>query len=356
MGDFRVMSSRPYIRVAAVHGEALRQSLIQKGLLDVHHRIISEDRMLFFPLSEEVEPAVFSEELRKELSTGERLFEPISDGPRTLTEALQDRLPPALLELVPRAYDLIGDIAVLEIPDELHEYSKTIGLAFHDVHGHFKTVLAKRGAVSGTTRIRQYELLWGEDTTRTVHIEYGCLLAVDLEKAYFSPRLLEEHNRIANLVQPGELVVDMFCGVGPFAIHICRKTDAQVIAVDVNPNAISLLRESLALNKLVGEVTPVVADVSDYLRTLEHSADRVIMNHPSGAEAFVSDACKVLRAGGVIHYYDFIGGDNPEGDLRRTITELIERADRRVRGISLLRRVRDSAPYEYQMVADVVID
>ena len=356
MRDFRVMSSRPYIRVAAVHGETVRQSLLQMGLLDVRHRIISENGMLFLPLSGEVDPAIISKELQTVFSTGERLFEAASDGPRTLTDTLQDKIPPAMLELVPRAYDLIGDIAVLELPEELHDYSKTIGSAFHDIHSHFKTVLAKKGAVFGTTRVRQYELLWGEDTTRTIHTEYGCRLAVDLEKAYFSPRLLEEHNRIANLVQSGELVVDMFCGVGPFAIHICRRTDAHVIAVDINPDAISLLRESLTMNRLVGQVIPVVADVSEYLSTFEDSVDRVIMNHPSGAQAFVGDACQVLRAGGVAHYYDFIGGDHPESDLTRTVTELVERANRQVREISLLRRVRDSAPYEYQMVADLVID
>ena len=271
-------------------------------------------------------------------------------------EALEDIIPPELLDMVPRAYDLVGKIAVLEIPEELQEYSEAIGHAFHSVHGNFETVLAKQGAISGLTRVREYELLWGEDTTKTVHMEYGCRLAVDLEKAYFSPRLLEEHHRVASMVQEGEAVLDMFCGVGPFAIHIAKRVKAHVIAIDINPHAIELLRESISLNRLVGTIEPVVADASEYATTMEASVDRVIMNHPSGAEGFVKDGCGVLRSGGVLHYYDFVGGEDPEGEMRRSITRLIEESGRAIGEINLVRRVRDSAPYEYQLVADVIIN
>jgi len=250
---------------------------------------------------------------------------------------------------------LIGDIAVLEIPDEISSHSTLIGETFYNIHSNFKTVLSKKGAVSGTMRVREYTLLAGEDRTKTIHTEYGCRLAVDVANAYFSPRLLEEHNRIAQLVGNNEIVVDMFCGVGPFAIHITKQKEAKVIAIDINPSAINLLKESMQLNKLVGTIVPVIADVRDYVTSNELSVDRVIMNHPSGASDFVGDACRILKPSGIMHYYDFIGGETPEDTLKGKIVGLVEKEGRSVKRIELVRRVRDSAPYEFQMVADVIL-
>ena len=149
--------------------------------------------------------------------------------------------------------------------------------------------------------------------------------------------------------------MDMFCGVGPFAIHIARQKQAHVIAIDINPYAIELLRKSLTLNKLVGSILPVVADAHDYVKNNKLEVDRVIMNHPSGAAEFVPDACSILKSGGTLHYYDFIGGDTPESTLTERIRELIEKTGYSVKQVSTIRRVRDSAPHEYQMVADIVI-
>ncbi len=349
-------SEKQYISVPVKDGETIRKILLTMELLDNSCKIISEDRVLYFPVKLELtKNQLATLNSAVSVDTGIRTFDVIPQDPRTLVDALEGKLPPEKLALLPRAYDLIGDIAVLEIPDEISSYSQLIGEVFHNIHSNFKTVLAKKGAVSGTTRVREYTLLAGEDRTKTIHTEYGCRLAVDVAKAYFSPRLLEEHNRIAQLVQTGEIVVDMFCGVGPFAIHITKNTDAKVIAIDINQSAIDLLCESIGLNKLVGTILPVVADAHDYVNSNELNIDRVIMNHPSGASDFVSDACSILKPSGIMHYYDFIGGDTPEDTLKEKVVGLVEKEGRSVKKIGLVRRVRDSAPYEFQMVADVII-
>jgi tRNA (guanine37-N1)-methyltransferase len=349
-------SAKQYISVLATEGEAVRKQLLLFDLLDGEYKIISEDQTLYFPIKTELtkdQHKILS--ASHSINTGTRVFDKIQQGPKTLIEALQGKLPEEELELLPRAYDLVGDIAILEIPEELSSHSMLIGTTFHQVHTNFKTVLAKKGAVSGQTRVREYIHLAGEERTKTIHTEYGCRLAVDVAKAYFSPRLLEEHNRIAQLVQPGEIIVDMFCGVGPFAIHIAKQKEAKIISIDINSSAIDLLRESIELNRLVGTIEPIIADSRKYIRSVELSADRVIMNHPSGASEYVSDACSILKSGGIMHYYDFVGGESPEDTLKEKVVQLVEKTGRMVKQIDLIRRVRDSAPHEYQMVADVVI-
>jgi tRNA (guanine37-N1)-methyltransferase len=346
---------KPFLKVAADKGEGVRKALLESGLLDVDYKIVFQDGTLSLPLCQTVQREHLNPILGPiNYTTGEMEFESQSGGPKTLLEALEHHLSPDELELVPRAYDLIGDIAVLEIPEELSGHSEIIGQAFHEVHRHFSTVLAKKGAISGTTRVREYQYLAGEDKTDTIHTEYGCRFAVDLSKAYFSPRLLEEHNRIAQLVGNDEFVVDMFCGVGPFPIHIARQQTAHIVAIDINPDAIALLNKSIGLNKLVGTIEPIVGDARDYPQ--DHVADRVIMNHPSGAFDFIPDACRILKPGSTLHYYDFIGNENPEGKIADKLAHLVEAAGYSVIRIDLVRRVRDSAPYEYQMVVDAIIE
>jgi tRNA (guanine37-N1)-methyltransferase len=353
-----VMSSKkPFLKVPLNEGERIRKTLIEEALLDIEYKIVAKDNSLYIPLCRKIQENQVSDIIGPiDFEVGEREFESALQGPRTLVEALEEHLESQELALVPRAYDLIGDIAVLEIPEELENHSDLIGKVFHDVHKNFSTVLAKGGAISGTTRTREYQHLAGVDKTKTIHTEYGCRLAVDLAKAYFSPRLLEEHNRIAQLVKDNEIVVDMFCGVGPFPIHIAKQHRAHVIAIDINPDAIALLKESMTLNKLQGTIEPVTEDARDFIsKRMKTLADRVIMNHPSGAFDFVAAACGILKSGGTLHYYDFIGGEEPEDAIEKKAKKLVKDSGRIVQKIGLVRRVRDSAPYEYQMVIDLII-
>lgn len=347
----------PYLCIPVEFGEQVRRRLIELEILNTAFKLVSEEGKLYFPLIDEAVMDKILPDLKSiEHSTGEREFPSTYSGPTTLRGALEGKLTEDELDLLPRAYDLIGDIAVLEIPEELSDHQYTIGEAFLQIRSSFTTILGKKGAIKGTLRTREYVLLAGVEKTDTIHTEYGCRIAVDLSKAYFSPRLLEEHNRIAQSVQKNEHVVDMFTGVGPFALHIARKVDAKIIAVDINPDAIALLEKSVSLNRLTGLIELVTNDIREYSKVVKSStADRVILNHPSGAWEFIPEACHLLKPGGMMHYYDFMGGDDPEGSISEKLAQLVKESNRRIEKISLIRRVRDSAPYEYHMVVDAII-
>ena len=350
-------SEKQFIKVPVNDGEPVRKHLHAIGLLDGDYRIISEDGMLFLPVNDLPKTEKMRIDTREIVfERGVRVFEKKAQRPKNLAELLDGKLSDEELALLPRSYDLIGNIAILEIPDELSRHSKLIGDTFHELHRSIRTVLAKRGAITGTIRTREYDFLSGKKNTKTIHIEYGCRLAVDVAKAYFSPRLLEEHNRVAHLVNDGETVIDMFCGVGPFAIHIARQKRAEVFAIDINPSAIELLNESMRLNKLIGTIIPIVTDAHKYADTSKVLSDRIIMNHPKGASDFVGDACTMLKPGGILHYYDFVGGETPEITIEERIAALVEKEGKTIQSIDAIRRVRDSAPHEYQMVTDVVIE
>jgi tRNA (guanine37-N1)-methyltransferase len=275
-----------------------------------------------------------------------------------LTQALQGNLPSDLLANLPQAFDTIGDIVVIDIPPNLKAYEHVIGEAILKTHKNIKTVLAKAGDISGVFRVRDYTLLAGENKTTTVHREFGCQYHVDLANAYFSPRLSHEHERVTSLVGNGETIVDLFAGVGPFSVLISKRhADAKVYAVDLNPDAVELLKLNVRVNKVEGRVFPICADAREIAATkLKGIADRVIMNLPETAIYFIDAACNAVKPeGGVVHFYGFVRSPGSIDDLTQRFSELVEKNGRKVEGFICSRSIRETAPFESQVVLDVKI-
>ena len=112
----------------------------------------------------------------------------------------------------------------------------------------------------------------------------------------------------------------------------------------------------MRMNHLKGTIVPVVADSGKYVMdNFDRNADRIIMNHPSNSHQFVRQACHAVKKGGIIHYYEFVGEQNPEQLLAERAAGLVKSSGREVLEIGQVRRVRESAPHEYQMVADLII-
>jgi tRNA (guanine37-N1)-methyltransferase len=277
---------------------------------------------------------------------------------KSLAQVLEDRLPPHLLASLPRALDIVGDIAIIEIPAELKAHERLIGEAILIVHKNVRTVLAKAGAVSGTYRLRGFEVVAGENKTATIHKEYGCKYHVDIAKAYFSPRLSQEHNRVASLVKKGGTVVDLFAGVGPFSVLIAKNNaEAEVYAVDMNPEAIKLLERNIRLNKVENRVIPIQGDAKQTVEErLMGIADRVIMNLPEKALEFVDTACKAIKpAGGTVHYYAFIRLPDSLKNAQQRFSKAVEKAGRKMDAFLSAKTIRETAPYEWQVVLDARI-
>ena len=354
------VSKVPCLRVPKALGEKAVILLRNLNLLSRELKIQQIGDRLYIPLAGKPLPADIRE-IRKSLPE----FELSSHGfperakrPLSLMDLLEDKLPPHLLASLPRAVDLVGDIAVVEIPPELQSHKRMIGEAIMRVHKHVHTVLAKSGVVEGVYRLRRFKVIGGVGKTETVHREYGCVYHVDLAKVYFSPRLSHEHDRVASQVEEGETVVDMFAGVGPFSVLIAKRRESvRVYAVDVNPDAIRLLKRNLRVNHVEQKVIPILGDAKRIIRGgLTGVADRVIMNLPERALEYVGVACEALNhEGGVIHYYDFADAPNPLEAAKLRLIEAVDKAGRSVREILLTKKVRAIAPYAWQVVVDAQI-
>ena len=279
--------------------------------------------------------------------------------PRTsLTQILENKLQPRLLASLPRAIDFVGDIAIVEVPLELDTYKPAIGEAIMKMNQNVRTVLAKASAVGGTYRLREFTVIAGEPRTETVHREYGCQYAVDVAKAFFSPRLSFEHRRVASLVEEDETIVDLFAGVGPFSIQIAKKRqNVTVYAVDVNPDAVEYLKKNIRVNRVIGQVHPILGDARQVVKSrLCGVADRTIMNLPEKAIQFVDVACETIKpSGGAVHFYSFVNKPDSLENLKTRFTEAVKKSGRSVEKAPFSRLVRETAPHEWQAVLDVRI-
>jgi tRNA (guanine37-N1)-methyltransferase len=350
----------PCIRVPKIHGEKAIALANKLGINDKQLEIQRDENFIYVPLVRqptEEENAVFKEK-KLDILVEVRVFKERRQRGKTLAEVLDKKLPPHLLASLPRALDVIGDIAIIEIPPELKPHEKLVGAAILETHKNVRTVLAKAGAVSGTYRLRDFDVIAGDPRTSTVHKEFGCRFQVDVAKTYFSPRLSHEHERVASFVQKGETVVDLFAGVGPFSVLIAKNNqDVKVYAVDVNPQAVELLKKNILLNRVHDRVVPLLGDARQVFHNkLSGVADRVIMNLPENAAEFIDVACKALKPeGGVVHFYSFVRLPDSVDALKRRFTEAVEMSGRKVERFLCVRTVRETAPYEWQVVLDAFV-
>jgi len=275
--------------VPKAEGEKMRKKLSEAGLLRPDARITSDAKHVFIP--------VMSEKGLKcpviEVDT-----EPV-EVPSHYSEMLD--LPPGLMELLPTSFDIVGDIFLMKLTDDVLPYSKDIAEALLETNSHAKVVALDRG-VKGEFRTRDLKILAGEKRTMTIQKEYGLNFRVDLAKVYFSPRLATERKRIADLVKDDEKILDMFCGVGPFAIMLAKTgKPGSVYAVDKNPDAIDYLIKNIKLNHING-VSPMLGDARDIVPQLPRP-DRIVMNLPHTSIDFLDVALGVINKRGTIHLY-----------------------------------------------------
>ncbi len=339
-------------------GERAIRILRSLSLLDAGFQIRSNDE-LTIPLTrkpDDRELAILGETLGT-IRAIERDFQSKEHMPRSLREALTGVFPDPKLSLLPNSMDIVGKVAILEIPSGLEQERLLIGKAILDTHKNLKTVLAKTGPIAGQLRLGEYEVIAGDTNTETTHKEYGCVYLLNPLKVYFSPRLSTERRRVAGKVGQGEVVLDMFAGVGPFSILIAKtQPKTQTYAIELNPIAAQYLEKNIALNHVIGLVTPIVGDTRNIVQSgLLPKINRVIMNLPETALYFIESACQCIGDSGIIHYYAFKKGSKALEEAEEEVISEVASQGRKVVAVEDARLVKETAPRTWQVAVDLRI-
>lgn len=164
--------------------------------------------------------------------------------------------------------------------------------------------LARRGRVAPDgVRTPTVTLLRG-DHGWVQHVDNGIRYTFDVTHCMFSFGNITEKLRMASLSCAGQVLVDLYAGIGYFTLPCLVHAGAAFVhACEWNPHAVAALRRNLKLNGVADRCQIHFGDN----RQLELSdvADRVILGLIPSSEEGWPIACQVLRqdTGGILHIH-----------------------------------------------------
>jgi tRNA (guanine37-N1)-methyltransferase len=270
---------------------------------------------------------------------------------KTIKHFLKSKLTRKEYLTLRRAFDIIGGIAIIEVPKGLVKKEKSISNAILALNKQIRTVVKKKGGHYGRRRLQKFIHLAGEKKKETITVENGIRLKLNIEKTYYSPRMSSERKRIYRQVARNEDVLVMFSGIGPYTIEIAKHTCAKsVYGIELNHTAHDYAVENTSINKITN-VELYCGDVRDVLPRLRKKFDRIVMPLPKGAENYLDLALRYIKRKGIIHYYDFL----EEKDIPAIALRKIDRACKELnKKYKILKVVKcgQLAPRAYRICVD----
>lgn len=180
-------------------------------------------------------------------------------------DILQAILPAELLSESPSGFAQAGHIAHMNLRNEFKPYGALIGQVILDKNPTIKTVVDKLDTISNKFRVFDMKLLAGENNFLVEQHESGCKFRFDFSTAFWNSRLNTEHERLISIFKPGEVVADVFAGVGPFAVPAAKK-GVLVLANDLNPESYKYLSENASINQALQFLKAYNLDGREFIR------------------------------------------------------------------------------------------
>lgn len=330
------------IKVRPEKAEKALEFIKRKSLFDKSYKIARKEGFVFFPIKKRIKCNFSIVNIKGEKKT---------NMPES-KEWLEKKLSKKELGLVKKSFDIVGSIAILEIPKELEKKEKIIAESFLK-RKNILTVLKKAAGHIGKYRIQKMKFLAGKNTRKAVHKENGVKFIVDVEKVYFSVRLGEERKRICQQIRKNEKVLVMFSGLAPYPIVFSKKSPAKkIVGVEMNPEGHKLGLENLKLNK-TKNVELYCGDVRRVLPNIKQKFERIVMPLPKTAGNFLSVALEKAKKGAIIHFYSF----QKSGNLENAIKIIEKETQKKKRRFEVLKiqKVGQQSPGVYRICVDFKI-
>mgnify|MGYP000853086091 FL=1 len=305
------------IRIPPEKGEEIREKAVAGRFLDTTRKIrklqIAGGSFLEIPVTE-----VAGEKVESFPVTEQKNPEFLGKN-WSLKEYLKDFFSEAELACVPSGWQVLGEIIIVSIPEALEGKKMRIAEALLLMYPKCKTVVRDFG-IEGQFRQPKRELLLGSET-ETIHKENGCFFKQDVTKVMYSKGNLEERKRMSRLGE-GEIIVDMFAGIGYFSIPMAvHSKPKKITGIEINPESFAYLKENIRLNNVQDIFVPICGDCSKVVPS--GTADCVLMGYVGTTHHYLEPAIKALKKkGGILHYHETV----PESLARTRPQERIRKA------------------------------
>jgi tRNA wybutosine-synthesizing protein 2 len=263
----------------------------------------------------------------------------------------------------PSSWAVVGTVILVSLSGLDESEEEAVGEALLELHGEADTVCAHEG-VDGEFREPNVRVVAGLGDTETVHVEHGTRYGLDLSRVMFSPGNQAERVHMGEVTGEGERVLDMFAGIGYFALPMARA-GASVTAVEKNPEAFRYLGENAANNAVLDRMELVLGDCRD----VEATADRVVMGYYDAVEppsdddgsdggdgrSYLDAALDAVVSGGTLHVHATEPADDP---WSRPVARLEAVAGEHDRDVTVLERreVKSHSEGVSHVVVDARVD
>lgn len=281
------------------------------------------------------------------------------------------------------SYSRIGHIIHMNLKDNLLPYKTAIAEIYKDKTVGCRTVVNKAQNIDNTFRNFQIDLLLGDPDYQVQVKENGAAFEFDFSTVYWNPRLSMEHERIVKLLEPNDILYDVFAGVGPFAVPAGKKR-VTVMANDLNPHSYKWLAHNVTKNKVGHMVKTFNKDGRDFIlqdirdNLLERIVNReqemkeysihITMNLPGLAVTFLDAFIGLLKDNKqgitssstiptpLCHCYCFVKGqDDPKMMAQQLVEQNLGIKLERDVNLKEINFVRNVAPNKDMMRVDLLL-
>jgi len=283
-------------------------------------------------------------------------------------------------KLLPKGFQKIGNIIILNLKPELKKHKKIIAEKTLELFPKVKTICSKEGQITGKFRKPQIKVLAGDPNTTVTHIESGCKFRFDITKVMFAKGNLSERVRIARQVQESradrqdnlraggrdktpesqEIIVDMFAGIGYFSVPIGKLAKPKKLyCIELNPEAFQYLKENIKINH-IRNTELINKDCKKAVNKLAEQgikADRILMGYLPPPKEFLPYAMKIAKSGTIIHYEELVNTDKKDKEVKRVVSDVKEVAKKSGFDIKLIKaqKVKSYGPKIDHYVFDIEI-
>lgn len=277
----------------------------------------------------------------------------------SIEQVLREIIPPEI-DHIPSSFEVVGHLVHLNLKDHFLPYQHQIGQVIVDKLPNIRTVVNKSSNIETKFRTFPMDLIAGEKDYNVEVSQSNCRFRFNFEDVYWNSRLQSEHERIVSLCKKGDIIVDMFAGVGPFSIPLAKK-GCFVHANDLNPYSYKYLVDNAKRNKVEENHISYNMDGREFIRQM--NADNVlftdvIMNLPASAIEFL-DVFSELdwsymegRVYPTIHCYGFTKAEDHNKDIIERIRTVLGKNTIEEK----FHEVRNVSPKKWMICASFKID